>query len=142
MVDVVPGKDLFLSIRVQPSAQLDRLEDVLVVTKVTEQPPDVKDLGPIRASDIPAHSGCRLCLTKLRLTQVGNAIAAPAAAGAAGANPNGLRVLASSTGAATARGHTCGNLRICLNHLAGALPTTPAIGNPPPAAREQRRPAE
>ncbi len=35
--------------------RLDRLEEVLVVTKVTEQPPDVKDLGPIRASDILAQ---------------------------------------------------------------------------------------
>ena len=55
VVSVSPGKDLFLNIRVQPAAQLDRLEDVLVVTKVTEKPPDVQDLGPIRASDILAQ---------------------------------------------------------------------------------------
>ena len=55
VVDVAPGKDLFLNIRVLPSARLDRLEEVLVVTKITEQPPDVKDLGPIRASDILAQ---------------------------------------------------------------------------------------
>ncbi len=55
VVDVSTGKDLFLSIRVQPAAHLDRLEDVLVVTKVTEKPPDVQDLGPIRASDILAQ---------------------------------------------------------------------------------------
>jgi len=55
VVDVSPGKDLFLNIRVQPSARLDRVEEVLVVTNITEQPPDVKDLGPIRASDILAQ---------------------------------------------------------------------------------------
>ncbi len=55
VVDVTPGKDLFLNIRVLPSAQLDHLEEVLVVTNITEQPPDVKDLGPIRASDILAQ---------------------------------------------------------------------------------------
>ena len=49
---VEPGKDLFLNIRVTPSARLDRLEEVLVVTKIEEKFPDTKDLGPIRASDI------------------------------------------------------------------------------------------
>jgi rod shape-determining protein MreC len=55
VLDVQPGKDLFLNIRVQPSAPMNRLEEVLVVTKVTEKPPDVQDLGPIRASDILAQ---------------------------------------------------------------------------------------
>ncbi len=52
VASVEPGKDLFLSIRVIPSARLDRLEEVLVVTKIEEKFPDTKDLGPIRASDI------------------------------------------------------------------------------------------
>ena len=52
VASVEPGKDLFLNIRVSPSARLDRLEDVLVVTKIEEKLPDTKDLGPIRASDI------------------------------------------------------------------------------------------
>jgi|SRR5580704_2145986 rod shape-determining protein MreC len=52
VASVEPGKDLFLNIRVIPSARLDRLEEVLVVTKVQEKLPDAKDLGPIRASDI------------------------------------------------------------------------------------------
>jgi len=47
-----PGKDLFLNIRVIPSARLDRLEEVLVITKIQDKLPDTKDLGPIRASDI------------------------------------------------------------------------------------------
>ena len=54
VVSVEPGKDLFLNIRIVPTARLDRLEEVLVVTKITEKPPDTKDLGPIRAADILA----------------------------------------------------------------------------------------
>jgi rod shape-determining protein MreC len=52
VASVEPGKDLFLNIRVIPSARLDRLEEVLVVTKIQDKLPDAKDLGPIRASDI------------------------------------------------------------------------------------------
>lgn len=52
VASVEPGKELFLNIRVIPSAHLDRLEEVLVVTKIQDQLPDTKDLGPIRASDI------------------------------------------------------------------------------------------
>ncbi len=55
VVSVEPGKDLFLNIRVVPSARLDQLEEVLVVTKITEKMPDAKDLGPLRASDILAE---------------------------------------------------------------------------------------
>jgi rod shape-determining protein MreC len=52
VASVEPGKDLFLNIRVIPLARLDRLEEVLVVTKIEEKFPDTKELGPIRASDI------------------------------------------------------------------------------------------
>jgi len=55
VVEVTPGKDLFLDIRVQPSAHLNHLEEVLVVTKVTEKLPDIQDLGPISVSDILAR---------------------------------------------------------------------------------------
>jgi rod shape-determining protein MreC len=55
VVSVEPGKDLFLNIRVDPAAHLDRLEEVLVVTKITDKLPDTQDLGPLRASDILAQ---------------------------------------------------------------------------------------
>jgi rod shape-determining protein MreC len=55
VVSVEPGKDLFLNIRVVPSSRLDQLEEVLVVTRITEKFPDTKDLGPLRASDILAE---------------------------------------------------------------------------------------
>src|SRR5271166_5691020 len=55
VVSVEPGKDLFLNIRVVPSARLDQIEEVLIVTKLTEKMPDAKDLAPIRAADILAE---------------------------------------------------------------------------------------
>ena len=55
VVSVSPGKDLFLNVGVTPSASLGRLEEVLVITKVTEKEADTTGLGPIRASDILAQ---------------------------------------------------------------------------------------
>ena len=45
VVSVEPGKDLFLNIRVVPSARLDQVEEVLVVTKITEKMPDSQGFG-------------------------------------------------------------------------------------------------
>ncbi len=86
VVSVEPGKDLFLNIRVVPSARLDQLEEVLVVTKITEKLPDAKDLAPIRAADILAE---RLPTVP---TKPGNDAAGnpkPAAANAGAAAPAG-----------------------------------------------------
>ena len=82
VIAVEPGKDLFLNIRVIPSAQLDQLEEVLVVTKMTEKMPDTKDLGPLRASDILAE---RLpsVPNKAEVDAAGNAKPAGAAGAAA-----------------------------------------------------------
>lgn len=50
-----PGRDVFLNIRIKPAANLNRLEEVLIVTEIKNQEPDTKDLGPIRAADILAQ---------------------------------------------------------------------------------------
>jgi rod shape-determining protein MreC len=88
VASVEPGKDLFLNIRVVPSSRLDQLEEVLVVTKITEKLPDAKDLGPLRASDILAE---RLpSVPKTEVDAAGNAKpgATPGtAAGTAGTHP-------------------------------------------------------
>ena len=55
VASVAPGKDLFLNIRVTPAAQLNQIEEVLVVTNIKDRLPDTKDLGPLRASDILAE---------------------------------------------------------------------------------------
>ena len=123
VVDVTPGKDLFLNIRVLPAARLDRLEEVLVVTKVTEQPPDVKDLGPIRASDILAQ---RLPTVpdKTPVDAGGNAVATPGAAATPGTAPNTARPVPGTavTGTSTARPTTPGATS---TRPAGGVTTTP-----------------
>ncbi len=84
VASVGPGKDLFLNIRVIPSARLDRLEEVLVITKVQERAPDTSDLGPIRASDILGERLPGVPVTPA-VDAAGNAIMQPGAANA-GAN--------------------------------------------------------
>ena len=51
-----PGSDLFLNIRVKPAANLSRLEEVLVVTRILENtPPAPEPSAPVRAADILAE---------------------------------------------------------------------------------------
>ncbi len=49
-----PGSDLFLNIRVRPTADLSRLEEVLVVTKIDERQALPEQTGAARAVDILA----------------------------------------------------------------------------------------
>jgi rod shape-determining protein MreC len=122
VVEVTPGKDLFLNIRVQPSSQLDHLEEVLVVTKITEQPPDVKDLGPIRASDILAQRLPTVPDNQTAVDARGNAITTPGAPGSPAPNAAGTGTPSgTAAGAAT---HTA---------MPGAAPNRPAAAtNPKP----------
>ena len=56
VVKILPGEESFLKIRVKPAADLDRLEEVLVITRVQEQSPTVDESnGPVRAADILAR---------------------------------------------------------------------------------------
>ncbi len=103
VVSAEPGKDLFLNIRVVPSARLDQLEEVLVVTKITEKMPDVKDLGPLRASDILAE---RLpsVPNKAEVDAAGNAKAEGLASGTATATgANATAAHSTGTGAAVSK---------------------------------------
>jgi rod shape-determining protein MreC len=53
---VSPGSELFLNIRVKPAADLNRLEEVLVITEQEEQGPALANGGmPMRAADILAQ---------------------------------------------------------------------------------------
>jgi rod shape-determining protein MreC len=52
VMKVSPGADLFLNIRVKPSANLNRLEEVLVITKKEDRAPSVSSTGAVRAVDI------------------------------------------------------------------------------------------
>lgn len=58
VVTATPDRDTgtFLSIKVKPAADLNRLEEVLVVTRMVEQVPAVADnAAPVRAADILAQ---------------------------------------------------------------------------------------
>jgi rod shape-determining protein MreC len=48
------GHNLFLDIKVKPAVDLNRLEEVLVITEQTPRAPDATGLGAIRAADILA----------------------------------------------------------------------------------------
>jgi rod shape-determining protein MreC len=53
---VTPGRDLFLNIRIKPTADLSRLEEVLVITRAVEKEPETPEIsGPVRAADILAQ---------------------------------------------------------------------------------------
>jgi rod shape-determining protein MreC len=52
---VSPGQELFLNIRVKPAADLGRLEEVLVITQLQEEEPQVADMQHLRAADILAQ---------------------------------------------------------------------------------------
>jgi len=52
---VSPGPELFLNIRVRPSADLSRLEEVLVVTQQAEKEYGIADGSQMRAADILAQ---------------------------------------------------------------------------------------
>ena len=47
--------DLFLNIQIRPAANLSKLEEVLVVTKVDEKEPSPSETGPVRAADVLAQ---------------------------------------------------------------------------------------
>jgi len=51
---ITPGSDLFLNIHVRPTADLSRLEEVLVVTKIDERQAQPEQSGGARAIDILA----------------------------------------------------------------------------------------
>jgi rod shape-determining protein MreC len=52
VMKVSPGADLFLNIRLKPAASLNRLEEVLVITKKEDRAASVADNGRVRAVDI------------------------------------------------------------------------------------------
>jgi rod shape-determining protein MreC len=52
---VSPGPELFLNIRVKPSANLSKLEEVLVVTQQEQREPVLSDTQRVRAADILAQ---------------------------------------------------------------------------------------
>jgi rod shape-determining protein MreC len=80
VAEVKRGSDLFFNIRVEPAAQLNRLEEVLVVTRIAEEAPqtDVAQAPPRRAAEILSQ---RLPGLPPKATDASGAGAQPAAGG-------------------------------------------------------------
>jgi rod shape-determining protein MreC len=55
VVKSVAGSDLFLNIKVKPAADLSKLEEVLVITKMEDKAPALSENGNMRAVDILAQ---------------------------------------------------------------------------------------
>jgi rod shape-determining protein MreC len=123
---VQPGKDLFLNIRVVPAARLDQVEEVLVVTKITEKMPDTKDLGPLRASDILAE----------RLPSVPNKAEVDAAGNAKPGSGNaapGAATTGSATGTAAGTHPATGAVTKPASSAAGTKPSSGAAATTKPS---------
>jgi rod shape-determining protein MreC len=131
---VQPGKDLFLNIRVVPAARLDQVEEVLVVTRITEKMPDTKDLGPLRASDILAE----------RLPSVPNKAEVDAAGNAKPGSGNaapGTAAAGAATGAAAgAHSAAAGTVTKPASSAATKPPSGAAATSKPPTATTNPRP--
>jgi rod shape-determining protein MreC len=83
-----PGSDGFLNIWIQPTANLNRLEEVLVITRVTEQERELIPEMPMRAADILAQ---RLPTIQPKVVEP------PAVPGQAGAGAPGQPAAAQAT---------------------------------------------
>jgi rod shape-determining protein MreC len=148
---VSPGNDLFLNIRVRPSADLSRLEEVLVVTKIDERQAEPEKIGPVRAVDILAErlptvppkpennvvdatgktSGAAMGGVGNHAAGTGSAPGAANGLGTGASASNKLSVVphssSSRAGAAISRSSSGGP-------ASSTSPNGAAAGNPPPAA--------
>jgi rod shape-determining protein MreC len=98
---VSPGSDLFLNIRIRPAADLSKLEEVLVVTKIDERQAQPDQKGAARAVDILAE---RLPGVPSKPENTGVSTAPGSAAGAgSGAVPKAIAPSGPMAGAPVAR---------------------------------------
>jgi rod shape-determining protein MreC len=104
VVTVSMGRNLFLNIGLKPAADLNRLEEVLVITQQKTRAPDVTGLGPIRAADILAQHLPGVPQTAVQTTP-GAAPQQPSAAGgqSSPASVQGLAQNSSTSKPQTAR---------------------------------------
>jgi len=115
------GKDLFLSIKVKPAANLSKLEEVLVLVEKQQREATAEDLGHTRAADILAQ---RLPSVPDKPAQPAGSTAGAAAGSAQPASgTNGAKPTGTATGPKTA-----------------GTPGAAATGSKPPASPD--KPAE
>jgi rod shape-determining protein MreC len=85
------GHSLFLDIKLRPAVDLNRLEEVLVITEQKQRAPDVTGLGPIRASDILAQRLPGVPVPTPEQAPAQSSQAAPAQPNPASPNPDGSK---------------------------------------------------
>ena len=124
-----PGSDLFLNIRVKAAADLSRLEEVLVVTKIEENIP-AEPAGPVRAADILAERLPSVPPKPPALAAKGTTASAATVAKPAATNPSN-----SATGASTSGAQPSTSPAIQSRTHGAAATAMPAAGGPEPAAR-------
>jgi rod shape-determining protein MreC len=98
---VTPGSELFLNIRVRPAANLNKLEEVLVVTKIDERQAEPDRTGAARAVDILAE---RLPGVPSKPENPEKDAAGTAAPGTGATTPGATTTGATTTGAQTSPG--------------------------------------
>src|SRR5579862_1616239 len=114
VTNVTPGRDLFLNIKVKPTADLNRLEEVLVVTEQQEHPPVADKTTRVRAADIlaqrlPSVPDKPPAIASSTLSQIG-AAASQNPTAVAGAKPltNGAAKPSASSGSASSVSNASG----------------------------------
>jgi hypothetical protein len=136
---VSPGADLFLNIRLTPSANLSRLEEVLVITKKEDRAPAVAEIGSrVRAVDILTQ---RLPSVpdKPVVEPVGSTAANPPAGGSvAGLKPGKTGSVAPAAGTPAAAKPGVGNPRGNSETRAAVKPAT--VERPAAAAKKVSEP--
>jgi rod shape-determining protein MreC len=90
---VGPGREMFLSVKVNPAADLSRLEEVLIVTEKQEREPVAESGSKVRAADILAR---RLPSVPDKPAAVGGGV--PAGNAAAKSQPSGADKPATASG--------------------------------------------
>ena len=118
------GHNLMLDIALKPAANLNRLEEVLVITQQKARAPETAGLGPVRASDILAEH-----LPAVPTTAPPAASAAPAP----GTKPPGTAPAAPKPGIPPS-GMTGVTPSAPRPAVSGATPSAPRPASPAPAA--------
>jgi len=136
-----PGSDLFLNIRVKTAADLSRLEEVLVVTRVVETTPQTAEpSGPVRAADILAERLPSVPPKPKVVPPAGAAVTATKPpAGTNGTTPGNRTAAASAAGTqpsrpAAAQSQTAGTDATTKPAAAAPKPSTASAGGATPDA--------
>ncbi|MGO9085064.1 MAG: rod shape-determining protein MreC [Candidatus Sulfotelmatobacter sp.] len=124
VTNVGTGKDLFLSIKVKPAANLSKLEEVLVLVEKQQREATAEDLGHTRAADILAQ---RLPSVPDKPAQAADSTAgAPAGLGKPASGGNAGPKLTSTAGAPA----TAGTPGAAAGSKPAASPAKPAAAQP------------